>query len=380
MRRLIDTLRDTEAWGTFVEATYPITDALRVTGGLRYDETKVSVTQALTINQTLATPANFTTPAAGFPEVLVTRTLSGPAGERKFTETTYKARIEYDLTPQNMIYAVTSSAASPGDVTLTADNNNQPIVRELVSQTIKAYEIGSKNRFFDNRLQMNGSVYYNDYGGFQTLQINVNPVPPPVGQQVFDVLTAPVKVVGAELETQFQPTPDDTIGLDLAYTHSYFADRTLPTAYGTTFGTYFARSNVPKAVPFTARLSYDHTFHPFGDSRLRVGGDVGYASEYDIQNIYVAQVATPALEALLVPYVRADEELILNLRASWSFSDGKYSLAGWVRNVADNRYKTTGNVTSVTAANLNTPGQGINGITSSISPPRTWGISVNAKF
>ena len=46
------------------------------------------------------------------------------------------------------------------------------MVQELQAETLTAYEIGSKNRFLDNRLQVNGDVYYNDYGGYQTAGLN----------------------------------------------------------------------------------------------------------------------------------------------------------------------------------------------------------------
>jgi len=380
LRSKVDTERDTKAWGTFAEATYPITDSLRVTGGLRYDQTKVSVTQTLTVNATTTNATNFNQPSGGFPEILTSKALSGPAGERTFTNTTYKARIEYDLAPQNMIYAMMSSAVSPGDVSLAADPNNQPVVRELKSKVIKAYEIGSKNRFFNNTLQVNGSVFYNDYEGYQAVNINVNPVPPPAGQTIYDVLVAPVKAVGAEFEIQYKLIADGVFGLNLGYTHSYFSDRTIATGYGTTFGTYFGQSNVPRVVPFTAQLSYDHTFRPFEGGKLTFGGDVRYLSAHNLDRILESQMANPTLREALLPYLRADSEVIVDLNSTLSFADGKYSITGWVRNVGDNRYKLRAGIQNVTAGNLNNPGAGLAAIRTDISPPRTWGVSVSAKF
>jgi len=375
LRTDTNTQRDTKAWGVFAEATYPITDSWRITGGLRYDHTKVAVTQTLTSNATPGIPAGGAT--AGFPEVLTSKTLSGPAGERTYTTTTYKGRVEHDLTPRNMIYAMVSTAASPGAVTLTLNLTNNLIVQELRSETNTAYEIGSKNRFLDDRLQVNASVYYNDYGGYQTLGINVNPVPPPFGSSIFQTLVAPMKVVGAELETQFKPWANGVIGLNLAYTHSYFSDRSVATPIGTTFGTYFGRSNVPGIVPFTAQLSYDHTLHLSKGSELTFGGDVYHMSEYDVDRITGTQMANPVLADALVPYIRSPAHEFVNLHGAWSFANGKYSISGWVRNVGGKRYKVSAaGVQNVTT----TTGTGLNTITTSLSAPRTWGMSVNAKF
>jgi hypothetical protein len=190
-----------------------------------------------------------------------------------------------------------------------------------------------------------------------------------------------MKVVGAELEVQFKPWADDIIGVNLAYTHSYFSDRNIATPIGTTFGTYFGRSNVPGIVPFTAQLSYDHTFHLFEGSALTFGGDVRYLSGYDADRILGTQMANPTLAATLVPYIRSPAHWVGNLHGDWSFAEGKYSIVGWVRNVGGERYKVSATgVVNVTATNLNTPGQGLSAINTSLSAPRTWGMSVNAKF
>jgi TonB dependent receptor len=74
---------------------------------------------------------------------------------------------------QNMLYASVSTGFSPGDVSVTTNPTGDPYALGLDAETLTTYEIGSKNRFLDNRLQVNGAVYYNDYGAYQTTQTNV---------------------------------------------------------------------------------------------------------------------------------------------------------------------------------------------------------------
>lgn len=80
--------KKTTAIGLFAEGTYSLTDTLRVTAGLRYDDTKISVHEIY---------------RAGPPLGGGTFELSGDAGKRDFSNVTYKLRVEHDLSPANLL-------------------------------------------------------------------------------------------------------------------------------------------------------------------------------------------------------------------------------------------------------------------------------------
>jgi len=69
--------KKTTAYGLLAEATYPFANAWRVTAGVRYDDTKISVHEFYQAGAHLG---------GGSYE------LSGDTGERQFTNTTYKMR------------------------------------------------------------------------------------------------------------------------------------------------------------------------------------------------------------------------------------------------------------------------------------------------
>lgn len=127
----------------FAQANYSFTDRLRATVGLRY--THDDFRSSNTTQFDLFGP----TVHAGTSE----DALSG------------KAEIDFDLTPRNMVYASISRGYKPGGVS----NNSTPLLVPLTyeSEHVWSYEIGSKNRFADNRVTLNAAAFFYDYRNLQ---------------------------------------------------------------------------------------------------------------------------------------------------------------------------------------------------------------------
>jgi iron complex outermembrane recepter protein len=91
----------------------------------------------------------------------------GPPTHDSLTSTgvTGKVSLEDELTVDNMLYATWSTGLKPGGANL----NQTPILAPLVFQPehVTSYEIGSKNRFLDNSVQLNVSAYDYQYGNLQ---------------------------------------------------------------------------------------------------------------------------------------------------------------------------------------------------------------------
>jgi len=338
--------KTTRAAGVFAEATYPVADAWRVTAGARYDHTRVSIVEDYTS-------------ITG-----VTQNLSGEAGTRRFDNVTYKARLEHDLTAQNMLYASVSTGFSPGDVSVTTGPSGNPYALDLEAETLTAYEVGSKNRFLDNRLQVNGAIYYSHYGAYQTAGINVAPAL--LNSLVFATLAAPAQIYGGELETLMQLTPSDRAGLNLGYTKAHFVDknRVINTGAGSTvkFSEYFVRDEIPGITPFTASLSYDHTFHLPADSTLTFRGAARYLAGHPVTN-----VTAPQRAAGTEPYLLVDAQVVGDLSATWASASDRFSVTGYVRNVDDKQFKVSAFAQT-------------GSVTSSPSDPRTYGAVLNVNF
>lgn len=347
-----DTSKKTTAAGVFGEATYSFTDMTRLNVGLRYDYTKVAV------NQTYTTTSSLTLDKA-----------------RRFNNVTYKARIEHDLSPQNLVYALTSSGFSPGDLSVTTGLDGAPAPVEFDAETMTSYEIGSKNRFFGNRLQVNGGAFYYVYGGYQVANVNVSEVPLATA---FSALSAPARAYGGELEILFKPSPNDRIGLNMSYTKAYFVHTSEQAVPGSTqtFDYYFYRKDIPNVVPFQAQLNYDHDFDMSGGSRLTLHGDVRFLSAY-----YSTAFTTPQSTAVdqnagvgasAAQYARTGSQFVGDLTATWISADDRFTVSAYLRNVGNNRYKVN--------AGINNGFPGTFNATTERYVPRTYGVVVSAKL
>jgi iron complex outermembrane receptor protein len=343
--------KEATAFGLFGEATYPLTDAWRVTEGVRYDNTRVGVNQDYTS-------------ITG-----VTQSLAGDAGIRRFNNITYRVRLEHDITAQNMVYGSVSTGVSPGDVTAATGSTGNPIVLELKAETLTAYEFGSKNRFLNDSLQVNGAIYYYDYGSYQTAGVNITPQNP--ADPTFATIASPVQSYGTELEVLYKVTTYDRVGISLACTNAYYTDKNGTVIYTDssgvpiTFSRFYARDKIPGVAPFTSNVSYDHSVPLPGGSMLTLHGDARWHSPYDGSAVTPPQLAIGAY-----PYMRVTSGWVGDLNATWLSVGGNYSVTGYVRNVADNRYKIAGLVNGETTLSAG----------ASLYDPRTYGAVLSVHF
>ncbi|MEI9852489.1 MAG: TonB-dependent receptor [Sphingomonas sp.] len=131
---------DATAYAAYGQATYSVTDALRLTGGLRFTYDK-KVQEALYTSGTTI--------------------LANNSGGKSWNALNYKVGAEYDAGPQNMLYANVSTAYKAGSTNLSIPASTYD------PEHLTAYVIGSKNRFLDNHLQLNVEGFYYDYTNYQ---------------------------------------------------------------------------------------------------------------------------------------------------------------------------------------------------------------------
>jgi outer membrane receptor protein involved in Fe transport len=133
----------TKSFAVFGETYFQISDATKLTFGLRYTEDKKSQSGRTIIPFVAGIPA-FTT-------------LSG-----KYDAVTGRAVVDHKLTRDNLIYASFARGFKAGGV-----NPAGSAQVTIAPEYINAYEIGSKNQFLNDRLQANFSAFYYDYKDLQ---------------------------------------------------------------------------------------------------------------------------------------------------------------------------------------------------------------------
>jgi outer membrane receptor protein involved in Fe transport len=363
-------------YGLFTEETYKLRDDMRITAGLRYDKTKILNYTGFDFNKNLGPFM------VGYkPEDIIhyptdaTYFLDSP----DFDNVTYKLRFEYDLTPDNMIYALTATGFLPGDSQVSVATKFSPppdmnlvdvgfIKLPYKQQLLTSYEVGTKNRFMNKKLQLNGSVFYYDYAGYQEA-VNINPPgsPPPPN---FIVLRVPVRMYGLEVDCTWLLTQNDKLtfsgGLLDAQLKSY------PDIPDTTDSAkkYMYLKRVPGLPKSSGTLGYDHTFLLGDESSLVPRVQARYTSGYYLGQITAGEAAsTDAAGNSYLGYLYQGSVVLGDISATWNSADAKYSATAYVRNVTDKRYKTS--------ATLPT-GSPIVNVT--VGDPRTWGVMFSAKF
>jgi len=357
--------------GTFGEVTYPFLDTFKATGGLRWDYTRIRSDLDYVNNDNTGCDAaqggpfcgNPNASSFGVPPDLISYTVSGPAGVRTEYNVTYKARLEDDFTPDNLAYAMVSTGFLPGDISVSV--NGTPLAAVAFNykpEELTSYEVGGKNRFLDNSVQVNGDFYYYDYSSYQQF-VNTSHSPAPQ----ISVIGSPARMWGAELETLWRITPNDRLGASLGYVDAWYTDKPA------NFAPFVSQTTIPGIVPFTVQGNFDHTIPLPDGSSVLLHADARYASSYDEGAVAVDQIAYGA-----EPYVRQGPTVIGDLSVGWNSAGSKYSVTGYVNNVADRIYKTG---TFISSAGPSPPNGAIQVATStSPSNPRVFGVVLHAAY
>jgi iron complex outermembrane receptor protein len=354
-----------QSYSAFGEATYSVTPAFRLTGGLRYTSETKDQSGTSDLRQFVVPAGPFAPPIPLPPFAqdtdfqitghLTNHNVSGRAG------------VEFDASPQNLLYATYSTGFKAGGFNPDiAPNTFQP-------EKLTAYTIGSKNRFFGDRLQINLEGFYWDYRNHQENvlgPLNANP-------QAFAPFTRNIGKAtdkGVNAEVLAKPTRDDLLTANVEYLDAKFDDFTFSVpnqvapvpGIQTTCGesssnglTTIDCSGKPftRAPKWTALLGYQHTLDLGGHGTLRAGVDAKITSSYYIATDYIANELQKSAT-------------VANASLTYETPDGRWSLTGYVRNIGN-----------IAVANGGFEHPFIPGLVyGTIGAPRTYGAILKAKF
>jgi iron complex outermembrane receptor protein len=195
-----DYTQKTKAFAVFGQATYSVTDSLRVTAGLRYSEEKK------TLFQILPGPPG----APGCPSTV-----------NKYDDLSPKFGIDFDLAENVMIYASATKGFKAGGGNVSVCGNI------YAPEELWAYEAGIKSQWLDNRVRLNLNGYYYDYTGYQASQLVNNPAPTAIITNA-----ASAKVKGIEGELLVEPINGLTLSVNAAWADSEFGNFVTTAQFG----------------------------------------------------------------------------------------------------------------------------------------------------
>jgi iron complex outermembrane recepter protein len=319
VREVQDNL-DTNSYAAYLNATYSITQDLRLSGGLRFSDEKKTYD--------LLTQVNGTSPF-------------GFDAEKSWTNVSPTASLDYQLRPNVLTYIRFSEGFQSGGFNGRAEAAGQQTPYN--PETVYTYEVGAKTQWLDRKLTANLALFYNDYRDFQASVTRAFPDPNPANppQFVQTVLNAgKLRTDGAEVELAYRPIRPLSIDANFGYLDARYLNFTDAAFITATNPTGSRANEVPAFSPkYTARIgpAYEWDLSEFGLSRggyLTLGGGVSYRSRMSLA-VDDTDPSGHVFENLF-----QNGYALFDARLVWESYDRKFTAGLYGKNITGKIYKT----------------------------------------
>ncbi len=339
-----------ESSAIFGQATYSLTDKLRVIAGLRYQEDKKRNRDNLDWS---------TFPPTDVP---------GSGSRGSWNKMLWKAGLEYDVAAKTLAYATVSTGYRSGGINFVAPS----VPLTYAPESVTAYEVGWKTTSSDGRVVLNLAAYVNQYRDMQAQSfVNLSGAG---GVSEFTESGGAITAKGIEAELKWLPTDNWQVSGSLALMDATFGDYNIAKIPG--LGDLGGRQNLsdpsqpllslkgwnPALSPkLTASLQASYDISLPGGSRLTPLVQASYTSEYSAADVNVQG-----------QFMKA--HAITDLRLMWADAGGTWDVQAFVLNAGNEAV-----LNRVVVFNPNA-GQDLASLQANWGAPRTWGISVSKKF
>ncbi|WP_337185253.1 TonB-dependent receptor [Phenylobacterium sp.] len=345
---------DLDSYAAYAQGSYAVTDALKLTAGVRYTKDKTTLNGAL-----VALPGH---PLAAGTILASVRDLDLSA-----SKVTWRFSADYQVTPDVLLYGSISRGFKSGQFNLTS-------ITQIPTdpETLDAYEVGFKSDLLDRRLRINGTAFRYDYKDIQLVQV----APPPINIQTLNAAGA--RINGAEFEVLAVPP----IGagrlelgatltlLDAKYTDFPGSPYFVPNPYAapppgvtcanpistapggnTSCVTDATGKRMIRAPKWTLGLNADYIV-PVGP------GDLQLTANYYINDGFYWEPSNRT---------RQKQYEVLNLQAAYSPADSPWRFRIFARNLTDELYYSSVSEQAV-------------GDLATAQAPRTYGIGIDFRW
>ena len=340
-KALNDDTLDTRSYAGYGQATIRLSDTFRFVGGLRYTSE----------DQTFIGTAD-------------TGRLAAFSEKARFSRWTYRAGVEYDLSPGHMVYAIASEGFKSGGFNFFAPTPQFTNVYQ--PEILDSYTIGSRNRFLNGTVQLNVEAFYWDYKDIQKSRIGFTPAG---DLQFITSNAAAARIYGAEISLVAQPTPHDSIKATLVYLDSKFTSFAFETPFPTDprstacgltalppFITDCTGRPLPHSPHWSGTASYDHIFEVANGGSFVLGGSLDFASSSFNGLEYIENERNPG-------FVR------LNADLTYNSPNDRFSITAFIRNITNREIRINGS-----------QGFAPTLVFSQVDPPRTYGVRATVRF
>ena len=238
-----------EQYAVYAEGDLAIADRWNLTLGARWFDEEVTLEDELVFTSFLA--------VASSPYRVV---------EESSSDVLLKGRLSYRAQDDLLFYFTVAEGFRSGGINLQSVLGVGDLLFE--SDSLLSYELGAKTSWYDGRLVLNGSVYFQDWADIQSNGTDISPL---TGSPVNFIGNAgDAEVLGVEAQLNARPSDALTIGLTFGYADSELTSAIADAVVG---------SDLPNVPEFTLSASLDYAFRfpGLGDGFARL--DIQYTGD-----------------------------------------------------------------------------------------------------
>jgi iron complex outermembrane receptor protein len=314
----------TDAYGAFLQGTYPINDQLKLTVGARYNHEKREGAGSFIFD---ALGANVPTDKG-----------------KSWDAVTPRFNLEYTTEGGQLWYGSLTRGFKSGVINVGSQN------AVIDPEYVWSIEAGVKGRAAGGNVEYRAAVFNYKYSDLQVGFVGADSV-------VTTVNAASARNYGLELELRAKLAEGLTADfyatlLSAKYTDFTTGDYRQGFRQVDVSGNYL--QNAPTSTAF-AGLTYEV---PVGSGTLALHAEAAYQG-----TVYFTEFNNA--DAVQGSYT------IGNVAATWTDSSERWSVGGWVKNVGDEFIVTNNIITAPLYGSIRV---------GSVAPPRTYGVTVGYKF
>ncbi|WP_341021760.1 TonB-dependent receptor [Brevundimonas diminuta] len=346
--RFIDDDLETTSKAVFGNVSYAVTDALRLSAGVRYTEEEKEYDR-------------FTYVKSNSPFLVSSYGFAPPTG--KWDDTSIMLSADYQLSDDAMVYARYAQGFKSGGFNGRANSATEATAYD--PETADTFEVGAKTTFWDRHLRLNIASFLTKYENFQARVSGVENDPitgVPVG--VLSVINAgELDIFGFELEGVVVPTQGLTLDAQVGFLDADYKE--FNDARFTKFSGSRAFQDPAFSPKWTVRVGGQYEWALDGGSSVTFGAAAKYRSRMALTvDNTVVNTDTE------IPGMYQDAYWLYDARVVWSNASDRYTVGLYGQNLSDEVYKTDAQEFS-SIGNIRTAYYGA---------PRTWMIKVSARY
>ena len=296
---------DSTSWATYGQLTWPVTDRMNLTGGLRYSYEKKKILVSNVRHSGIG---------------LLLRAFDPARAEADWDNVSGRLALDYTINDDAMAYASISSGFKSGGFTGAA-TTQEVATTPFDEETAISYEVGLKGLWANRRIQTNIAAFFTDYEDLQVTRF-FQPADSAFGQFLTEN-AGKAEIKGLEFELVALLTDSWELGGNFAWLDAEYTE-----FFGTpdvSGGGDFS-GNVMRQAPEFSWYAYTRYTISLQDSG-KISAKVDYAYQDDM-----------FFDPNNNPITIGPSYGLWNARLGWTSANNNWEVAGWIKNIGDKDY------------------------------------------